>query len=330
MRKKAPILMFIRGSGLSVKITGMLLGFFLVALAAIALTLFISWHLEGAAAAINDAGSLRMRVYRLAHHLARADVEKIDRSTFAADLQKRIDDFDAVLSVLRRGDPSRPLFVPREDGIPEDLAEMAENWATRSRPILSAIVADPSAQNLHLRGLEFDAAAEACVDSINDLVLRMEQSYARNTNILRTSQVILVALAVIGTILLLRFFFLTVIRPVFELHEGVKRMGQEDFDARVPVLSQDEFGELSAGFNRMAAHLQNVLRHARGARRRQDAQPGREEPRARDPLRHRRLPARAQRRSTRCARASSSACRRRWARAPARRACSTSSRATCA
>ena len=55
MRKKAPILMFIRGSGLSVKITGMLLGFFLVALAAIALTLFISWHLEGAAAAINDA-----------------------------------------------------------------------------------------------------------------------------------------------------------------------------------------------------------------------------------------------------------------------------------
>ena len=258
MRKKAPILMFIRGSGLSVKITGMLLGFFLVALAAIALTLFISWHLEGAAAAINDAGSLRMRVYRLAHHLARADVEKIDRSTFAADLQKRIDDFDAVLSVLRRGDPSRPLFVPREDGIPEDLAEMAENWATRSRPILSAIVADPSAQNLHLRGLEFDAAAEACVDSINELVLRMEQIYARNTNILRTSQVILVALAVIGTILLLRFFFLTVIRPVFELHEGVKRMGQEDFDARVPVLSQDEFGELSAGFNRMAAHLQNV------------------------------------------------------------------------
>ena len=67
MRKKAPILMYIRGSGLSVKITGILLGFFLVALAAIALTLFISWHLEGAAAAINDAGSLRMRVFRLAH-----------------------------------------------------------------------------------------------------------------------------------------------------------------------------------------------------------------------------------------------------------------------
>lgn len=258
MRKKAPIFMFIRGSGLSVKITGMLLGFFLVALAAIALTLFISWHLEGAAAAINDSGSLRMRVFRLAHHLARADLETSNRGAFATDLGRRVDDFDRVLGVLRRGDPSRPLFVPREGGIPDAVAAMADDWSRRLRPILLAIVADPSPGNVHARSLEFDAAAQGFVDSINDLVLRMEHSYARNTNILRSSQVILIALAVIGTILLLRFFFLTVIRPVFELHEGVKRMGQEDFDARVPVLSDDEFGELSAGFNRMAAHLQNV------------------------------------------------------------------------
>ena len=40
MRNKVPVLRFIRSSGLSVKITGMLLGFFLVALAAIATTLF--------------------------------------------------------------------------------------------------------------------------------------------------------------------------------------------------------------------------------------------------------------------------------------------------
>jgi two-component system nitrate/nitrite sensor histidine kinase NarX len=258
MRKKVPILMFIRGSGLSVKITGMLLGFFLVALAAIALTLFISWHLEGAAAAINDAGSLRMRVFRLAHHLARADLHTSDREAFAADLTERVDDFDRVLGVLRSGDPSRPLFVPREGGIPEALAEMADEWAEQLRPILLAIAANPGPDNVHRRGREFDQAARSYVSTINDFVLRMEHSYARNTNILRSSQVILIALAVIGTILLLRFFFLTVIRPVFELQEGVKRMGQEDFDARVPVLSDDEFGELSAGFNRMAAHLQNV------------------------------------------------------------------------
>ena len=38
-----------------------------VALASIGATLLVSWRLEGAAAAINDAGSLRMRTYRLAY-----------------------------------------------------------------------------------------------------------------------------------------------------------------------------------------------------------------------------------------------------------------------
>ena len=258
MRNKVPVLMFIRSSGLSVKITGMLLGFFLVALAAIATTLFISWHLEGAAAAINDAGSLRMRVYSLAHHLARAELDTADREDFAADLTLKVTEFDEVLDVLRRGDPTRPLAVPRDDGIPEALNRIADEWAQRLRPILAEVANDPDPVGLHRRSLEFDGTVQAYVGALNDFVSRMEHSYARNTNVLRTSQVFLIALAVIGTILLLRFFFLTVVRPVFDLHEGVKRMGQEDFDTRVPVLSDDEFGELSAGFNRMAAHLQNV------------------------------------------------------------------------
>ena len=46
---------------LSRKIIGMLMAFFLVAATAIGLTLLISWQLEGVAAAINDAGSQRMR-----------------------------------------------------------------------------------------------------------------------------------------------------------------------------------------------------------------------------------------------------------------------------
>ena len=258
MRNKVPVLMFIRSSGLSVKITGMLLGFFLVALAAIATTLFISWHLEGAAAAINDAGSLRMRVYSLAHRLARAELDTVDRAAFAADLTLRVAKFDEVLEVLRRGDPTRPLAVPREEGIREALDHLADEWVHRLRPILIEAANAPDPVGLHRSGREFDGTVQAYVGALNDFVSRMEHSYARNTNVLRTSQVLLIALAVIGTISLLRFFFLTVVRPVFELHEGVKRMGQEDFDTRVPVLSDDEFGELSAGFNRMAAHLQNV------------------------------------------------------------------------
>ncbi|MCK2087761.1 type IV pili methyl-accepting chemotaxis transducer N-terminal domain-containing protein [Thauera aromatica] len=259
MNSTQSTLMLLRGSGLSVKITAILLGFFLAALTAIGLTLFISWHLEGAAAAINDAGSLRMRMYRLAHHLARTDeLGQIPSATFAADLRQRADEFENVLANLRAGDPKRPLFLPRDDGIPEDVERLYEDWRTRLRPILDEVVNTPTPAMLHARALEFDAQVAAAVATIDDIVLRMEHSYGRNTNILRASQVVLVVLAVIGTFVLLRFFFLTVIRPLYELQVGVKRMETEDFDARVPVLANDEFGELSAGFNQMAAHLQDL------------------------------------------------------------------------
>lgn len=43
------------------------------ALFSIAFTLVLSWRLEGAGAAINDAGSLRMRTYRLAYSVSQAD-----------------------------------------------------------------------------------------------------------------------------------------------------------------------------------------------------------------------------------------------------------------
>mgnify|MGYP000987291532 FL=1 len=63
--------MFAVPGKLSRKIVGTLVLFFLVATMAIGFTLLISWQLEGVAAAINDAGSQRMRTYRIGHLMAR-------------------------------------------------------------------------------------------------------------------------------------------------------------------------------------------------------------------------------------------------------------------
>ena len=52
---------------LSAKLVGIQIFALVVALASIGATLLVSWRLEGSAAAINDAGSLRMRTYRLAY-----------------------------------------------------------------------------------------------------------------------------------------------------------------------------------------------------------------------------------------------------------------------
>ncbi|SIR04603.1 two-component system, NarL family, nitrate/nitrite sensor histidine kinase NarX [Aromatoleum tolulyticum] len=247
------------GNSLSTKITGILLVFFLVALTAIGITLFMSWQLQGAAAAINDAGSLRMRAYRIDQLLSRADGRSLTEPlVFAQALRQELDDFQHVFDELRQGNPERPLFIPRDRGIPEDLERMAAYWLSNIRPVLDTLTAEPEPGRLAKNLPEFDRTIKTFVTSINDVVLKMEQSYARNTDILRASQVSLIALAVIGTLFLIRFFFVLVIRPVTELQTGIKRMEQEDFNARVPVLAKDEFGELSDGFNRMAVHLQGL------------------------------------------------------------------------
>ncbi len=75
-----------------------------VAVASIVLTLLLSWRLEGGAAAINDAGSLRMQTYRLGL--------LVYENRPAAEINQKIQRFDATLATLVKGDPSRPLFLP--------------------------------------------------------------------------------------------------------------------------------------------------------------------------------------------------------------------------
>ena len=80
-----------------------------VALVSIGLTLWVTWQLEGGAAAVNEAGRMRMQTWRLASAV-QAGVER-------AELQALVARFDESLALLREGDPSRPLFVHWDDQV---------------------------------------------------------------------------------------------------------------------------------------------------------------------------------------------------------------------
>ncbi len=65
-------------------------------------TLLLSWQLEGGGAAINEAGSLRMRSYRLAVELEHYQDQ--------AAIEQELREFDRSLLDLQTGDAKRPLF----------------------------------------------------------------------------------------------------------------------------------------------------------------------------------------------------------------------------
>lgn len=249
--------MFVLPGKLSRKIIGMLFAFFLMALTAICMTLYLSWQLAGVAAAINDAGSQRMRTYRIAHLMTRS-LEAQDKSGgFGQSVATELQRFDHVLHDLRQGDPARPLAPPRDGDVQQRLLAVEIAWRDTMRPLVTVFLQYPAEQRDAARD-RFDSELEGFVGLINDLVLAMEHSYTYNTNLLRTVQAALVLLAALGTAVLVRFFLLLVIRPVGELHDGIRGMSNGDLGVRLPVNSDDELGGLARGFNQMAGHLQMV------------------------------------------------------------------------
>ncbi len=243
---------------LSVKIIGILVLFFVVAIVAIGMTLHLSWQLEGAAAAINDAGSERMRSYRIGYLLSRGAQEGDEASETLRAVRAEEVQFERVLFDLEHGDPARPLFVPKDPAILHDVELLKQTWMERVKPLITAILQSGMGPQREKMLVMFDEEVTHFVGNINGFVLKLEDEYARSTNLLRTSQLVLVALAIIGTGILIRFFFALVVLPVERLQDGIRRMAAEDFAVRLPVTARDEFGELALGFNRMAGHLEDL------------------------------------------------------------------------
>jgi len=215
----------------------------LVALASIGLTLWVSWQLEGGAAAVNEAGRMRMQSWRLAQALDSGD---------AARVEALVIQFDQSVLLLRSGDPARPLFVPRDARAQTAFAEVQSAWRDVRSQWLAA--AAPPARDTARQ-------AEAFVARIDAFVSAIELELTELTAILNAFQFMMVALALASAIALLYAANLFVFNPLERLQAGLTRMGQGDFAARVEVSSKDEFGALSSGFNRMAQTLQELYQN---------------------------------------------------------------------
>jgi two-component system nitrate/nitrite sensor histidine kinase NarX len=215
----------------------------LMAMASIGLTLWVTWQLEGGAAAVNEAGRMRMQTWRLAQTLAGDDATRIE--ALAAQ-------FDQSVILLRSGDPARPLFVPQDERSQAAFADVQRGWAVLSRAWVGAPA--PAAP-------EVARQAQAFVDRIDIFVSAIEHQLSRLTAILNASQFMMVALAIGSAVTLLYSAYLFVFNPLARLQSGLARVGEGDLAARVEVSSDDEFGALAAGFNRMAQTLQGLYQN---------------------------------------------------------------------
>ncbi|BEU94843.1 type IV pili methyl-accepting chemotaxis transducer N-terminal domain-containing protein [Acidovorax sp. DW039] len=223
---------------LTAKLLALGAGFLLVALGSIGLTLWVTWKLEGGAAAVNEAGRLRMNMLRMVLVLQTEPVQAV---------QQRAQEFDASLELLRTGDPSRPLFVPwndasrsRFDAICAEWAGLQRQWTQADRPDRAQVLAQ----------------ADHFVQQVDQFVETIEVQIAGWTAALHLFQLCMMALAIAAAVTFMAVSYLLVINPVARLKNAQARLRQGDLSTRLPVETDDEFGQLSAGFNLMAHALQ--------------------------------------------------------------------------
>ena len=211
-----------------------------LALVSIGLTLWVTWQLEGGAAAVNEAGRMRMQTWRLAHTLSGNDAQRVPGL---------MAQFDESLKLLLTGDPARPLFVPHADDAQRAFEHVQSGWNRlrtdwSTRPL-------PDASGVALQAEDFVARVDGFVASI-------EAQLSRLTAILNAVQFMMVALTIVSAVVLLYSAVLFVFNPLSRLQAGLARIEAGDLAVRVEAGANDEFGALAAAFNRMAQTLQGL------------------------------------------------------------------------
>ncbi len=228
-----------RRSQLSFKFLLLGLSLLLLALLSIGVTMWITRQLDGGAAAVNEAGRIRMQAWRLAGAVngGRSELE------FSA----MVDQMGTSLELLRRGDRSRPLFVPWNDESRASFLALRQSWH-ELQPIL--VPGHPAELQ------QITPLVDRFVAQVDALVLAIEQTMSRLTAVLNLFQFVMMGLAIAAAIFTLYVGYLYVIHPLQRLRQGLQRIEQGDFQVRVDDRADDEFGDVAAGFNHMADRLQ--------------------------------------------------------------------------
>jgi len=214
--------------------------FLLLAVLSIGLTLWVTWKLEGGAASINEAGRLRLYAVRMALAL---------RDDDAARLHELSGKFDASMQLLRTGNPARPLSVPWSADVHTGFDALAAHWQHAR-----ADWADPQGGHAAVAAA---GVADEFVVYVERFVNAMEVQISRWTAALHVFQIFMLGMAVVATIVFMVMSYFLVLAPLSRMQHALARVRQGDLATRVPVDSDDEFGQLAQYFNQMADALQS-------------------------------------------------------------------------
>ena len=224
-------------------------------------SVFIAETSEGQAAAINQAGSLRMQSYRiasaLAHYTGEQAPPRLQRAT------QLIEEFEGRLHSHRL---TGVLSKAADQQLLAAYNRVATQWEEQIHPMLGAYTAlagqpDLTADKVALvntmrtRYLE---AVDPFVASIDVMVKVLELEAEENIQQLRLIQIASLFLTILVVIITMYMMNTNVLSPLRDLLGCASAVRRGDFSRRTRVQSEDELGQLAYTFNLMAEDLSKI------------------------------------------------------------------------
>jgi two-component system, NarL family, nitrate/nitrite sensor histidine kinase NarX len=219
-------------------------------------SVFIAQTMEGMAAAINQAGSLRMQSYRIGVALADDSVPTRERATRARALAEEFED--------RLRSPRLRNAIPRasDNGVSQTYARISRLWREGMRPPLrihiDLLASGNPGQGETMPRAQYLAAVDTFVQQIDALVLALEDVAEGRVATLRAIQWGALALTVIAVLVAMTLVVRRVILPLQDLLCCADKTRLGDFSGRTRYAGDDELGRLGAALNLMAEGLSQI------------------------------------------------------------------------
>jgi two-component system nitrate/nitrite sensor histidine kinase NarX len=224
-------------------------------------SVFIAETSEGQAAAINQAGTLRMQSYRiasaLAHYTPGQEAAQLQR---AAQL---ITEFEERLQSRRL---TGVLSKAADQQLLTTYDRVNQQWQQQIHPLLKAYLSLASKTPQSEEDLQAVAelrnnylhAVDPFVATINDMVKVLELEAEDNIKQLRLIQIASLFLTILVVIITMYMMHTNVLAPLRDLLSCASAVRRRDFSRRTQVQGEDELGQLAYTFNLMAEDLSKI------------------------------------------------------------------------
>ncbi len=195
---------------------------------------------EGDAAAINIAGSLRMQSYRIATKILLKDAKQMEIALL--DFERRLNE-PMLKGVLTRN---------VSDEMKQSYFGIDRQWQQRMKPMLQDRSHVLDREHPYLKNVD------DFVNNIDLMVKLLEKSFESKIRLLRIVQFFSLALTLFVVFIMLVKLQTNVVNPLKELVVNAGRIRGGDFNSRIMHNRDDELGLLSSSFNQMAEDLSKL------------------------------------------------------------------------